>query len=219
MLRSLHETQSIQLSTLPSADSPSRAGHFLFLLIILYYLPPLLLLLGGLPFAWRFQILAIMTIVMLAYDWRHGFGLRELGFRTDNLKGSLLLNTFVSILMVIFMFLSFKAGLIREPVIPGWNLFFTYYLLISVPSQEFLFRSNLFALMRRNNFGGPVLRITLSAFTFSFLHVFYNDPLTLVATFAVGLLWGVIYYKYPNFWGVALSHAVVGAAAIKVGLI
>lgn len=156
---------------------------------------------------------------MLAYDWWQGFGLKELGFRTDTLKGSLLLNTLVSLLLIIFMFLSFKARLIRVPIIPGWDLFFAYYLFISSPSQEFLFRSNLFALMRRNNIGGPVLQIIVSAVTFSFLHIFYKDPLTLVATFTIGLLWSAIYYKYPNFLGVALSHAIVGAAAIKTGLI
>lgn len=218
-MRSFSETQTIRLSPLSSAGFPSRRRHFLFSLFVLYYLPPLLLLFGVLPFTWRFQILAIMTIVMLAYDWRHGFGLRELGFRTDTLKGSLLLNIIASLLLVLLMFLSLRAGLIREPVIPKWNLFFAYYLLISSTSQEFLFRSNLFALMRRSNIGGPILQIMASAVTFSFLHVFYKDPLTLAATFAMGLLWGAIYYKYPNFWGVALSHAVVGAAAIKVGLI
>ena len=218
-MRSFPETQPIRLSPLSSASSLSQPRHFIFLLIILYYLPPLLLLSGGLPFTWRFRILGIMTIVMLAYDWWHGFGFRELGFRSDTLKGSLLLNTLVSLLLILFMSLSFKAGLIRAPTVPGWNLFFAYYLLISSPSQEFLFRSNLFALMRRHNIGGSNLQVIVSSVTFSFLHVFYKDPLTLVATFTVGLLWGAIYYKYPNFWGVALSHAVVGVAAILIGLI
>ncbi|MBD0369631.1 MAG: CPBP family intramembrane metalloprotease [Pyrinomonadaceae bacterium] len=218
-MRSFPETQPIGLSPLPSASSPSKAGRFLFLLIILYYLPPLLLLSGHLPFTWRFQILAFMTVIMLAYDWWHGLSLRELGFRTDNLKGSLLLNSFVSLLLVLFMFLSFKAGLIRTPTAPVWKLFFAYYLLISSPSQEFLFRSNLFALMHRHNIRGAILQVIVAAATFSFLHVFYKDPLILVATFAIGILWGVIYYKYPNFWGVALSHAVVGVAAILTGLV
>jgi membrane protease YdiL (CAAX protease family) len=117
------------------------------------------------------------------------------------------------------MFFAFKAGIIREPTIPGWKLFFVYYVFISGPSQEFLFRSNFFALMRRENIGGPVLQIIASAVTYSFLHIFYNDLITLLVTFAAGLVWGWIYHRYPNFWGVAFSHSVLGAASIMVGLI
>ena len=160
-----------------------------------------------------------MTLVMIAYDWRRGLSLKELGFRTDTLKGSLFLNALISLFLMTFMLLSFQAGLIREPTPPAWGLFFTYYVFISSPSQEFLFRSNLFTLMRRGEIGQPVLQILVSAVTFSFMHVFYKDLPTLIVTFIIGLLWGSIYYKYPNFWGVALSHAVVGAVAVKVGVV
>lgn len=207
---------------LPSVNSgrpQSFKRQFVFSLTVLYYLPPLLLAIGILRFTWRFEILAAMTIVMLAYDWRHGLGLKELGFRRDTLKGSLLLNLSASLLLAIVLLLSFKAGLIRAPLVPGWKLFFAYYLFISGPSQEFLFRSNLFALMKRNNFEGPAIQILVSSITFSFLHIFYWDPIVLVVTFIIGVLWGGIYYKYPNFWGVAFSHSILGATAIMVGLI
>jgi len=73
--------------------------------------------------------------------------------------------------------------------------------------------------MRRANIGGVVLPIIASAVTYSFLHLFYNDLITIMVTFVAGLLWGWIYHKYPNFWGVALSHSVLGAVSIMVGLI
>lgn len=160
-----------------------------------------------------------MTALMIVYDYCSGISLKELGFRRDTLKGSLLFNTIASVVLIVPMFLAFRAGFIRSPTVPSWELFFTYYIFISSPSQEFLFRSNLFAMMRRNNIKGPLLQVVMSAFTFSFLHIFYGDTLTLLATFSIGLLWGWIYYKYPNFLGVTLSHALVGAAAIKMGLI
>lgn len=197
----------------------SRIRDFLFSVFILYYLPPLSLWSGIIPFAWRFKLLAIMAAIMVAYDYRHGFSLKELGFRQDTLKGSLILNIIVSILFVIFMLLSFEKGLIRTPTIPGWKLFFAYYFFVSCPLQEFLFRSNLFALMKRAGIKGALLQITVSAVTYSFLHIFYNDLITLATTLTIGLMWGGIYYKYPNFWGVAISHAVLGVVAIKVGLI
>ncbi len=218
-MRSFTDIQPVQISALSSIGSRFRARNFLVLLIILYYLPPLLLLSGWLQFEWRFRILAVMTGMMIAYDWRRGLSLRELGFRTDTLKGSLFLNALVSLLLISIMFLSSNAGVIEEPTPPAWGLFFAHYVFISSPSQEFLFRSNLFALMRRSNIKGAVLQVVVSAVTFSFMHVFYRDLPTLIVTLAIGLLWGAIYYKYPNFWGVALSHALVGAVAVKVGVI
>lgn len=218
-MRSFSATKPIELTAVPSLGSPRGTSHVLTSIIILYYLPPLLILVGLLPFAWRFQILACMTVVMLAYDRQHGISLKELGIRRDTLKGSLLLNAAASISLVVFIYFTFKAGLIRVPVIPGWKLFFAYYLFISSPSQEFLFRSNFFALICRLGFGGPVLRVIASAVTYSFLHIIYKDPITLLATLAAGLLWGWIYHRYPNFWGVAFSHAVLGTVSILVGLI
>jgi len=218
-LKPFSETHPLQVSTVSPAGSPSRTGRLLFSVAVLYYLPPLLILSGVLPFAWRFQILAVMTIITFGYDYRRGISLKELGFRRDTLKDALLLNTAVSLLFVISILVPFKAGYLRASAPPEWELFFVYYLFISGPSQEFLFRCNLFALMRRGNLRGPFVQIMLSAVTFSFLHIIYNDPLILLVTFMAGLIWGWIYYRCPNFWGVALSHSIVGAIAIKVGLI
>ena len=156
---------------------------------------------------------------MLAYDLWHNIGLRELGFRKDTLKGSLLLHTVTSTLLAVCMYLTYSAGLIRTPTIPSWKLFFVYYLFISSPSQEFLFRSNFFALMRRSRFSGLALQIVASAITYSFLHIIYKDALILLTTFVIGLLWGWIYHKYPNFWGAAFSHAVLGTLSILFGII
>lgn len=218
-MRALLETQSRNLITQPAPGTPRWPGRFLLSVIALYYLPPLLILVGVLPFAWRFQILAAMTALVVAYNRLHLIGLRELGFRRDTLKSSILLNISVSLLLVVIMYLTTKAGLVRESTPPEWEMFFVYYVFVSSPSQEFLFRGHLFALMHRHNIQRPSFQVLLSAITFSFLHVVYRDTLTLLATFLLGLVWGWIYQRYPNFWAVAFSHAAVGAVAIKVGLI
>jgi membrane protease YdiL (CAAX protease family) len=188
-------------------------------LVILYLLPPALILVGVIPFARRFEVLTGMTVLMVVYDDLYDIGFRELGFRTDNLKASLLLNSLASLSLVLLMFVSFKAGLIREPTLPGWRLFFVYYIFVSSPSQEFLFRGNLFALMSRANIKSPLVQVVASSATFSYMHIIYRDPLTLAVAFGAGLLWGWIYQKHPNFWGVAFSHAIVGAVAILVGVV
>lgn len=66
---------------------------------------------------------------------------------------------------------------------------------------------------------GAVLQIIASAVTYRCLYIFYNDLITLLVTFVAGLLWGWIYHRYPNFWGIAFSHSVLGAVSIMVGLI
>lgn len=200
-------------------SSLRRRGSFLLNLLPLYYTPPLLLWSGVVPFEWRFQLLAFMTVLILVIDRWHGFGLKELGFRRDTLKQSLLVSIPTSLFLSVLMLVFFQLGLIRSPTIPACKVFFVYYLIISSTSQEFLFRSSLFALMNKAGISGLMAQVLLSATTYSFAHIFYRDVITLVATFVIGLLWGWIYYKYPNFWGAAFSHALVGATAIKTGLI
>jgi len=217
-LEAFSATEPIPGLTAPGLDRASRTRHLLSI-IFLYYLPPFLIWTGALPFTWRFQILTAMTVLMIGYDYLLAIGPKELGIRRDTLKGSLLVNAATSVLLAAGISLAFKAGVIRKPTIPAWKAFFVYYVFVSGPSQEFLFRSNFFALMRRANIGGVVLPIIASAVTYSFLHLFYNDLITIMVTFVAGLLWGWIYHKYPNFWGVALSHSVLGAVSIMVGLI
>lgn len=59
----------------------------------------------------------------------------------------------------------------------------------------------------------PVTLLWLDIFPYEY------DVITLLVTLVMGLIWGAIYYQYPNFWGTAFSHAVLGATSIFVGLI
>ena len=193
--------------------------RYIIILAFFYYLPVILILLGIVPFSFRFQMLLIVTALLAVYSAIHGNNLRSLGFRTDTLKISLLWNGALSALFVgILMFLYYK-GLIREPSVPSWRFFYFFFIFISSPSQEFLYRSIHFAEMKEAGIKSPIAMIGISAITYCFLHAIYHDLITLIATLFMGIIWGTIYYRKPNFWGVALSHAVVGAIAIAVGLI
>lgn len=160
-----------------------------------------------------------MALLMVIYAYLRKFTLRELGFRTDTLRGSFFWNGILSVVLLIVMLVGYKAGLIRKPTVPSWNLFFIFYVFVSSPSQEFLFRSNLFAELNRSGITTAIWQIVITAITYSFMHVFYNDAITLGVTLFMGVVWGLIYRKYPNFWGVAFSHAVLGVVSILVGII
>jgi len=113
----------------------------------------------------------------------------------------------------------YDAGLVGTTTIRFWPLFFIIYILILTPAQEFFFRSLLFAEMGNFRYKRQWSIIVLSAVSFCFLHIIYQQPIMLLATVFMGLIWSIIYYKYPNFWGVTLSHAVLGTAAFALGLI
>jgi membrane protease YdiL (CAAX protease family) len=192
---------------------------FPLLLVLIYYLPPTLLLTGVIPFTYRFYTLVTLAVVMIGVEYVRGFSLQDLGFRKDTLKPSLLWNGGLSLIFVAIMCTAYMAGWITTPTIPDWNLFFVFYVFISSPAQEFLFRSALFAEMRRAGITRLGWLILISSITYCFLHIFYRDLITLGVTLFMGIVWGLIYHKYPNFWGVALSHAVLGVVSILVGII
>ena len=193
--------------------------RFVVIVILGFYLPVILIWVGFIPFEYRFHVLVLMAVLMAIYSILTKHSCKELGFRVDTLKGSLIWNGGLSLFIVVLLVGLYLANLIREPTIPSWTWFFVFYVFISSPSQEFIFRSVMFAELERAGINKPIFQILFSSFTFSFLHVIYNDWITLGVGFLMGIIWGVIYRKYPNFWGITISHAILGAVSIAVGLI
>jgi hypothetical protein len=157
--------------------------------------------------------------VMVSYVWLRKFRWSDLGFRRDTLKQSLMWNLGMSLLFLSLLYLLHNAGLIGKATIHFWPLFFVFYILILTPAQEFFFRSFLFAEMGNFRYRRHWFIVVLSSLSFCFLHIIYQNPMMMLVTFFMGLVWSIIYYKYPNFWGVTLSHAMLGTAAFAFGLI
>ncbi len=185
----------------------------------LYALPVTLLWLDFFSYEYRVPLILLLALLMLFYCYIQQFSWRELGFRKDNLKPALFWNGLLAGVVVLSLVLCSYFDLMRTLKAPEWALFYAFYVFVSSPAQEFLYRSVTFAVLKQNKVASALGLISLSAVNYSYLHIFYNDVLTLLVTLMMGLLWGVIYYKYPNFWGTAFSHAVLGATSIFVGLI
>lgn len=207
------------LATDPQPSDVQEKRRFFLLLLLVFYLPVILIWSGILSFSIRYYLLVFMTIAVAAYVALRGRDLAQLGFRRDTFRGSLIWNGLLSACLALILLGLYFAGLIRHPHMPAWSLFYVFYVFISSPFQEFLFRSVLFCEGRAAGITKPVHLITLSAVTYCFLHVIWHDIITLIVTFVMGIIWGVIYFKYSNFWGVTLSHAVLGVLSIAVGLI
>jgi CAAX protease family protein len=200
------------------ARSGTRLGFATFLVLV-YLVPPLLILFRVVPFAFRFHLLLISALIVLAYVILMGDSASKLGFRADTLKRSTEYNLGVTLLALMAIAALHFLGLIRAPTIPQWRWFFVFYVLLSCPAQEFLFRSALFAEMDRSGVVSRFWQISISSLAYCFLHVIYRDSITLGVTFLMGVIWGVGYYSWRNFWGVTISHCILGTFSILVGLI
>ena len=60
---------------------------------------------------------------------------------------------------------------------------------------------------------------SLARFAALLLAVVYKDWLAFLAPLVIGIAWGAIYRRYPNLWGVVVSHAILGLISIMIGLV
>ena len=202
-----------------SHSSQNELPKFVALILCVYVAPVVLILPGVIPFSQRFTLLLGMAIVVFVVELIRGRSWKELGFRSDTLSGSLKVNLALSatvgaILLIAWVFGAFSSSAAHESA-----LFYVFYVLISSPTQEFLFRSVVFAEMNRAKIAGARWQVGLSTLIYVFPHTIYKDALTVLVVAAIGAIWGLIYWRYPNIYGVALSHAALGAVSIAAGLI
>lgn len=201
----------------------SRHHHDRFrataLIIIFYVLPPSAIALNLIPFQYRFPLLiAVAPILMLIKPDRQttvaDLGIAKKGAIPSIL--SIIPTTLVLLLPLLAFALSSSSPRIDNSSLPV--LFYVFYILVSCPLQEFAYRGYLFRLMTLLSFG-KWARILFGAFLYSFVHIIYLDSFTLLSTLFTGVLWNIHYDKYRNLAGVTISHIILGAATIFLGLI
>ena len=182
-----------------------------FVILLGSIVAPSLMFAGLVPFEYRFYILLLSSVGLAIYAWASGYSLAEIGLRPDTLLPALAINISIALAVAAALWLGYTLKLIRAPTIPDWNAFFPLYVLVFCPAQEFSCRSMMFAEFNRlHSIPSPSHQVLLSALVYSFIHVIYHDALTLAATFAIGLVWGLAYWFRPNLLAVSLSHAIVG---------
>lgn len=182
-------------------------GSFVATVVAVYVLPVALLFFGFVPFEWRFRILIGMAIATGLISLSHGHGRKDLGLPRK--AGRLTRLALAALLLV----------LAAMPALPAQSAaFFGFYVLISAPVQEFLYRSFLFARMKASSIR-PGFQVLCSASLFSFMHVIYRDAALMGLAFAAGILWAWLYQQTRSFFLVAASHSILGATAIWYGVI
>lgn len=205
---------------MPPATSISRSQRTLWLRLLMtitgvYVLPVVVLASGVVDPKWRFHVLiamsAIAVAIAIARDHSFTVPARTLPRVSELVTWSIL----PSALLVAGMFAT-NFGTRFTPVarLP----FYAFFVFVSAPAQEFLYRSFLFEELTAAKVRSSYI-ILVSALLFAFMHIIYRDAVTLALTFAAGLLWGVAFHRTRSFCVVALSHAILGAGAIARGVI
>ncbi|MGE4263487.1 MAG: CPBP family glutamic-type intramembrane protease [Desulfovibrio sp.] len=188
-------------------------------IFIIYYLPVSLILIGILDFGNRFVYLVLVGLLVIFISKLKRLSFFDLGLRPRSLKADLVLNALLSLIFILFFVSAYCLGLIGRKYVPQDVMFYIFYVFISCPLQEFLYRGYFFSLLNKANIIKSSHRIFLSALSFSYLHSIYLDFFTLVVTFAIGALWSYIYQKTNSIYGVCLSHIVFGTVTILAGLV
>lgn len=198
-----------------------QAGLLKFgaLMLLAFYTPVVLIWSEVIPFRYRFHASIILLAVFIIYSLIRRHGLRELGFRTDNLKDSVLWNLLFSAAGSVCLFLTYRAGFLRKGNDHLLPYIYVIYIFFLSPVQEVVFRGIFFAELKKIRIDNPRWVILLSTVSFCFLHLIYRHPPMLVITFASGLVWSLIFTRWPNIWGVSLSHSILGSLAIFLGII
>jgi len=182
----------------------------------LYILPVVLLLIKVIPFSDRFLVLAITGALIIGLVLLNEISLADLGFNHQNLlpaiKDILPVTIISSVLMIAFYL---NHGMrIDNTGIPWY--FYVFYISLSSPLQEFLYRSYLFNRLAQIQLNqGSIIIIT--AILYSFAHSIYQDLLTVLLSLIIGLYWAYHYNRFKNFYSITLSHTILGIIAILTG--
>ncbi len=189
------------------------------------------LLFGGVPLAmaagllprWPIPVLLLVALAVTVglradsgFPWARIF---TLALPARRLRGVLLRCVLIGLALAVAVaviaperFLVFPR---RAPWL--WLVVMLLYPVLSAAPQELVFR--VFLLHRyRCLFPEPRAAFLASAGAFAFAHILFGHWLSVVLSFAAGLLFTRTYLASGSFWLVALEHAILGDLAFTVGL-
>ncbi len=186
------------------------------IILIIYIIVPILILLFLYLYNIKFYLLTFIGIIIYTLMRFNKVSNKELGITKENLFKSIKRNILIIILMIILIFVLKLLHI--DKYNPNETLiFYLFYIFISCPIQEFLYRGvfGYFDLNTKHKY----LWIIISSLCYAFVHIIYKDVLTCVLTFMIGIIWYMIYRKDYNLCGVTLSHIILGIATIALGIV
>lgn len=98
-----------------------------------------------------------------------------------------------------------------------WGFLILVYPVLSVLPQEIIYRVYFFE-RYRTLFKKDYQVVALSALSFSFLHIVYDNWWAVVLSLIGGMIFSLTYYKSRSLWLVSLEHAVYGWMVFTIGM-
>ena len=151
-------------------------------------------------------------------SFRNEFFLNKQGWMRD-LPRILLIFALMAVLLFAFTFFVYPECLFYCPThhFTIWLSLMVMYPLLSVYPQELIYRAFLF-----HRYGQHLPQqkhvIHLSAITFSFGHIIYFHPLSIILTFFGGYLFAWTYARTRSLLAVSFEHALYGCLLYTIGL-
>lgn len=188
----------------------------LLIILLMYILFPILILFNNYLYEIKFYILTGIGILIFLLMKILKISNKDLGITKENLIESIKRN-FILIILSIVIIVIFKILHIDKYNPTETIYFYIFYVLVSCPIQEFLYRG-VFGYFEKS-MNNKYIWLILSSLCYSFVHIIYRDPLTCLLTFIIGIIWYSLYRKDYNLVGVSISHIVLGILTIVLGII
>jgi len=167
----------------------------------------LLIYLNIVPFNYRKYVLITVVFITILGIYSEKMTIYELGVRTDNLKGTFrpyFFFTFLSVVLIIWH--ARYSG--KTPLEYWWQIPYLQFAFIPTSIvQEFIYKG--FFQTQYQKILKPIISILISAIIFSFMHILWNSVEFMIMTLFGGLMWSLLWYRYPNLIWISISHSVL----------
>jgi hypothetical protein len=178
---------------------------------------PILICIGVTPWSMKFAALVVGVVAMYIVMRILGYTHSDIGITQQRTIYSLRTVLPITIALIIAAGLFLLLEKPRFSPTEGIG-FYVFYVLISCPAQELLFRGILSRMLQELRLH-RVLELGVAAALFGYVHIIYGDILTVVIMGIVGLFWYRAYQRSSNLIGVTISHVVLSVMTIALGII
>lgn len=197
-------------------------GLLLLEFVILFFGIPLLIFLDEDFIHPSIMVLPVLVFIFVILRRTTDFQWREL-FRWNISRKELRSNGIIVLIALVLM-LGYVALFDREHLfdLPRANLWIflamcVFYPVFSAFGQEVIYRTFLFRRYQKL-FGPDWMCILLSGLSFSFLHIVYYDPVSMILTFMGGIWFAGVYRRTRSVLFTAVLHGLMGMIVFGVGL-
>ena len=194
-----------------------RQMIYLYAIVCVYLMLPILICTGVIPWNMKFVALIVGAVMMYIVMRILGHTHSDIGITRQHTIYSL--RTVLPITIALIIAAGLFLLLEKPRFSPAEGIgFYVFYILISCPAQELLFRGILSRILQELRLH-RVLELGVAAALFGYVHIIYGDMLTVVIMSIVGLVWYRAYQRSSNLIGAMISHVVLGVMTIALGVI